>query len=312
MTPTRPEPSIHARAAGATANRFRRRRLVAWATAAAIAVQLEAPLARAGDANAAQASAQTAEQLGNQAYELHQQGKYAESIATYLRAYELSKASVILFNVATIYDRKLHERALASDYYRRYLAATDAEPGLVQKANERLETLKREKEAEEKPPAATPVVVPSAPQTVGPAQGAAAPPAAPTPASPPPAPAAAEPPGPRSPGWRTAGIIVGATGVAGIAASMALGYAAKTKNDDANAVCNGAACTSASGVAWAHDAGTLATASTITFAAGAGLVGVGAVMFFFAPRVARADRSPVAVDPQIGPGHAGLLLHGSF
>ena len=43
------------------------------------------------------------------------EGKHAEAIATYLKVYELSSASVVLLNIANIYDRKLHERELASD-----------------------------------------------------------------------------------------------------------------------------------------------------------------------------------------------------
>jgi hypothetical protein len=100
--------------------------------------------------------------------------------------------------------------------------------------------------------------------------------------------------------------------LASIAVSMGLGYVAKSKNDDANSVCNGAACTTPRGVTLAHDAGTFATASTVTFAAGAGLLGVGAAMFFFAPRAAGGGGGAVAVDPQIGPGRAGLSLQGSF
>src|SRR5690349_16640257 len=65
------------------------------------------------DARAAEPQAvQTAEQLANRAYDEHAAGKYPEAIASYLKAYELSNAGVILFNVATIYDRKLHEREL--------------------------------------------------------------------------------------------------------------------------------------------------------------------------------------------------------
>src|SRR5438132_10258592 len=62
-----------------------------------------------------------AEALAREAYAQHAAGSYSESIATYMKAYELSGATAILFNIAAIYDRKLHERALAIEYFRRYL-----------------------------------------------------------------------------------------------------------------------------------------------------------------------------------------------
>src|SRR3954464_11901786 len=96
--------------------------------ALALATSVASPIALAAPAP----EAKTAEQLANEAYEQHTAGRYAEAIATYLRVYEMSKAGTVLFNVATIYDRKMHERDLAMDYYRRYLRAADAEPALVQ------------------------------------------------------------------------------------------------------------------------------------------------------------------------------------
>src|SRR5258706_3153007 len=89
------------------------------------------------------------EELARQAYRENGEGKYAEAIATYMKAYELSHAAAILFNIAMIYDYRLHERALAIDYFRRYLQAPDAESAFAAKATERLSALKRESEKEE-------------------------------------------------------------------------------------------------------------------------------------------------------------------
>src|SRR5579864_3196237 len=63
----------------------------------------------------------SAEDLADLAYKMQEEGQYAEAIGTYTRAYEISGAGAILFNIATIYDRKLHERRLAMEYFRRYL-----------------------------------------------------------------------------------------------------------------------------------------------------------------------------------------------
>src|ERR1700729_920445 len=108
-----------------------------------------------------ESSRQTVEQLAEKAYQQHAAGKYAESIATYLKAYEISKASETLFNVATIYDRKLNERELAEDYYRRYIRQPDANPDLVRRATERLTTMKREAQEEQARKAALPVTTAS-------------------------------------------------------------------------------------------------------------------------------------------------------
>src|SRR5258708_15957626 len=102
------------------------------------ATSLAFHLSLAAPAFAQTDSAQTVEQLANLAYEQHAAGKYPEAIATYLKAYEISKAAEILFNVATIYDRKLHERELAADYYRRYIRTPEAHPDLLDRATDGL------------------------------------------------------------------------------------------------------------------------------------------------------------------------------
>ena len=277
-----------------------------------IATTLTSQLAtsRAYGADPAPASSATApapssaEQLANEAYQQHTAGHYGEAISTYLKAYEISKAGVVLFNVATIYDRKLHERELAEDYYRRYLGAHDAEPELVKKATERLTALKKEDE-DAAAKSATPVTPLSA--------AAAAPlPSEPAPASPPrpSTDAARDSTSPGKP-LRTAGIVVGAVGVAGVGASLVLGFLAKGKNDDANAICNGAVCTSDRGVTLAKDAGTFATASTVAFITGLVLVGGGVTMYFVAPRDTSASSS-ITLGPAFGATSAGMSLHGSF
>src|SRR5205814_3285664 len=123
--------------------------------------------------------------------------------------FEISKAGAILFNIATIYDRKLHERALAIEYFRRYLEATDAEPEFARRATERLSALKAEEAAEAQ--------VRSWVRVSPPPPGAPAPPAA----------VAAATPSRAAPsdgaGLRHAGLIVGGVGLLGVGAGLVLG-----------------------------------------------------------------------------------------
>ena len=227
-------------------------------------------------ADVAAPPASSAQELAERAYELHSTGDFAASIATYLKAYELSNAGVILLNIATIYDRKLHERDLAADYYRRYLHAADAEPDLVLKATQRLTTLKQE----DSTPAVSSRAVVAEPRMVSVDAPAAMPPLG----APRDAIGVPDDPGTeRGHELRTAGIVTGSVGLGGVAASVVLGLLAKGKNDDANALCNGAACSSSEGVHLAHEAGNLATASTISFFAGLALAGGGLTMIVLAP-----------------------------
>ena len=79
--------------------------------AVSVATMLAGPPARAAGEGAAATptptTAPTGPQLAEQAYDLQASGKYADAIAMYLKAYELSRDALTLLNVATIYDRKL-------------------------------------------------------------------------------------------------------------------------------------------------------------------------------------------------------------
>ena len=82
------------------------------------------------------------ESLAARAQQAYQGARYGDAVALYLKAYRLQPASILLYNVAYIYDRKLDEPDLAVTYYRRYIQAVDAEPDLVQKATRRLRVFK--------------------------------------------------------------------------------------------------------------------------------------------------------------------------
>ena len=93
--------------------------------------------------SAAYAQAPTeVESLASRAQLAYKGARYGDAVALYLKAYRLQPASILLYNIGYIYDRKLDEPSLAVTYYRRYIKAIDAEPDLVQKATRRLRTLK--------------------------------------------------------------------------------------------------------------------------------------------------------------------------
>jgi hypothetical protein len=280
------------------------RRLRRWATIGAASLALQfvgAPSRAAGPA------APSAEELADQAFKLQQAGEYAEAIGTYVRAYNLSPVGAILFNIATLYDRKLHERALAMEYFRRYLQAPDAEASFIQKATERLSVLKAEVDAEERARRALPT--------------ATAPTAAPAPAPPAPTPPPVSPPvthdasleetSSGGSGLHAAGLVVGITGIAGVGASMVLGLLAKNKNDEADKYCGPTTCHDQRGVTLEQQTNTLGVAGTATFVAGAALVATGVTMYLLAPS-RRAPSAAIAIGPVAHSSAPGVKLDVTF
>jgi hypothetical protein len=263
---------------------------------------LSLSLAWVPSARAAGEPTETIEQLAEQAYSLQAAGKNAEAITVYLRAYEISKDAILLLNVATIYDRKMNEPALAAEYYRRYLIAPDAEGERVKGVTDRLAVLKREAEEDRAKMVAAPAAQPAQP---------AAPPPAPVTATPP-APAAGDS-GSHGSGVRVAGIVVGLVGVAGLATSFALGGVAKSKNDEANAVCNGRACQNQNGVDLARSAESFATGSTVAFVAGLTFIAGGITLYAVAPRGEASNaKTSVMLSPRVDRSGGGFVLQGAF
>ncbi|MCB9588689.1 MAG: hypothetical protein H6718_24985 [Polyangiaceae bacterium] len=149
---------------------------------------------------------------------------------------------------------------------------------------------------------------------------AEAPPETPPPAvTPTPAPA----PGPRGDegtsdgsGQRTAGIIVGGLGLAGIAVGSVFGLQAISKNSDAEKFCpRGSECDSQQGVDLTDDAKSAATVSNIAFGVGAAALIGGLVLYFTAPdkpQAARLQRNRWQVSPVFGGGTTGFGFMGAF
>ncbi|MCU0654133.1 MAG: soluble NSF attachment family protein [Polyangiaceae bacterium] len=123
----------------------------------------------------ARAEEVTAEQYADQAYQKYEKGAYAEAIALYMKSYEISRDARIVFNVAQIYDKKIQDRELAIEFYRRYLKTTTTEADLVKRATDRIAALSAA------PAAAT---APATTASGAPAATAPAPAPAPTQAAP--------------------------------------------------------------------------------------------------------------------------------
>lgn len=103
-------------------------------------------------------------------------------------------------------------------------------------------------------------------------------------------------------GRRVVGLVVGATGVATLAVGTVLGFAAKSRFDEARSSCDGDLC-DASGVEVRASAVRRANAATVVFGLGAAAVIGGAVLWFTAPR---AQTLAVGATP------TGLIVRGVF
>ncbi len=107
-----------------------------------------------------------------------------------------------------------------------------------------------------------------------------------------------------------AAIIIGSVGVVGLGASIILGIAAKTKDDDAAAFCDGDGCSTA-GVDLNQDALRMGHIATGTFIGGAVLTTTGLLMWFTSPSDdLDAKEQTVSALPFVGPSAFGITLQG--
>jgi hypothetical protein len=298
----------------ATSRRRPRRPPVATFAVALFLLQLASSRAYAAEPET------DAQALVDRAYAEHAAGRDVEAVGSYLKAYELTKAAAILFNVAMLYERHLHERALALEYYRRYAEAPEAKPELVQRAIERLGALKREQDEEDARRAAelaaprTPAQPEPAPSPAGEGEEEAHSP--PQPSGEARAPASADPSdtnagtNTRATRMRATGLVLGGVGLVSVGTSMVLGLVAKGKNDEANTYCSPSVCATQQGVSAEHAAVAFSTAATVTFVAGAVFLAAGVTFFVAAPR-SRA-RAQITLVPQAGSRAAGLTLYSTF
>jgi hypothetical protein len=238
-----------------------------------------------------------AQDLVNKAYQEHAAGREVAAVGLYAKAYEITHAAAILFNVATIYDRRLHERTLAMEYFRRYIGSPDATPEFIQKATDRLAALKRDAEEEER-------------KRVEEDKKWTQRLAAPLPPEPPVRASASPSADKGGSSLRTVGFVVGGVGLATIGASLVLGAVAKNRDDTANQNCSATTCRNTTGVSAEHDAVSFATASTGAFIGGGVLLAAGVTLALVAPSHTTAVRITIA--PRVGTSGGGLALNARF
>jgi serine/threonine-protein kinase len=104
-------------------------------------------------------------------------------------------------------------------------------------------------------------------------------------------------------GQRTAALVVGGVGVAGLAVGTVFGVIAIWDKHIADQACDGTACTSSGGVTAGKDAQSAANVSTVAMIVGAVGVAGGTILWLTAPH-----RTPAAV----GIGPSGIAVRGSF
>lgn len=257
-------------------------------------------LPRAANAQAAGTETKAAEDLAQQAFDAYSRGDFLSSVALYKRAYQTSSAGVILFNIANIYDKKLRDKELALEYYRRYLRSGDTEPDLVKRASERLDVVRAEIEAAKQ--ATNDDRVPRA-NPPAPAAGSVAPAAA-KPTPPP-------PPQPQRTTLAYVGLGSAVAGVGLMALGGYFGNQASKKNDDAERLCpSGNTCPDDRGLKLTQDAKDAARNSTWLFIGGGVLTAGGVALYIYAPKKMedRMSRVSLRVTPQLG----GLAISGEW
>jgi hypothetical protein len=105
---------------------------------------------------------------------------------------------------------------------------------------------------------------------------------------------------------RTAGLVVGGVGVAGVVVGSIFGILAKATYDSAVNQCKGTTRCTPPEVEQGNAAHSQATVSTVAFIAGGALLGGGAFLYFTAPRAG------VTVSPTVGMRSAGVGINGSW
>lgn len=244
-----------------------------------------------------------AQQLAAQGFEAYNAGRYHTALQFYDQALEAHPAAALYFNVARIHETKLSAPDKAIEYYRKALEAPDVTEALVEKSLARIRVL------------TALLAQPNQPEGQAPPPKQAEPPEGqPPPAGRQPLPAGRqpraavedEPATSQGSTQKTIGYVVGITGLVAVGAGLGLGGWALLERDNARKTCDGDQCTTPDGVDSMTAASDLATASTITFAAGGALSAVGLGMVLFAPERKPDDQDSATTPPATG--RTGLRL----
>lgn len=263
---------------------------------ACAALMLGAPRAWAESTPPAATDVALSERYAARAFEAYKRKDHPSALALYQKALDAAPSADILYNIARIYDLGLRDRALAISFYSRYVNDPGAVPNRIEAASKRIAELR----AAELAAVAPPPPAPSAPTVVV--------------AHEPPALAATAAPDDSSTALTTSAILVGSVGLIGVGLGVGFGLTAQSDLEESDRYCNGNQCTSQIGVEAAKDANRSANVATISFAAGGGLLALGAVLWFIAEGSSEhPELAPeLAWTPRIGPNELSLAVSGSF
>ncbi len=113
-------------------------------------------------------------------------------------------------------------------------------------------------------------------------------------------------------GMKIAGYVLAGAGVVGLGVGTWAGLTAKSKNDDAKALCPvDGPCSNRAGVDASDAAKSRGTISTVAFIAGAALVAGGIVLIVIAPS-SKETHTSFSVAPSVAAGSGGLVAVGRF
>jgi tetratricopeptide (TPR) repeat protein len=246
-----------------------------------------------------------AERNAAEAFDAYRAGHYGTAVALYVQAYNATPNADILYNIARIYDTKLGDRKLAMTFYRRYIADPGALADRIKLANERLVSLREAEIAADDSPAPRDGASNDGASNTDPSNARRRVSAGP---------AQAQPDSESARTWSTQelfGVIVGAAGVVGVGIGAGFGVAALSDAGTARDLCDGNACREQRGVTAARNASQNARVSTVGFAAGAALLGIGTALFLSAdkpterPQVGRLRWAPLASKSSVALGVSG-------
>ncbi len=250
------------------------------------------------------------EEMAAKAFSAAKSGNYSQAVELYLAAYEVSRNSSILYNLASLFDRFTHEPQSAIEYYQRFVAAKDAPVDLVRKAMVRIAELKTreaqvavsqkpESPAEALSPAlASPAEKPSvsmAEKTV-PNPEPAVQMTLPVPVS-----------DSRLPGLQMAGLVTGGIGLLTAGVGLVFGARASALYADSNQYCSARSCREPAGIRLTQQTKESATAATVLVSVGGAAVATGLGLLIFG---GRQDQAPLSVVPVFFESQRGVALSG--
>jgi tetratricopeptide (TPR) repeat protein len=264
-----------------------------------VAASIYSPSVLADDTAAADpSSVSQSERRAADAFAAYNRKEYAAAIALYLEAYDAAPSGSILYNIARIYDLKLHNRPSAIAFYRRYVADPSAQGDLIDVSNQRLRELRNAEIGIER------VADDGSVRTDGgTARRRDALPRA--------AHDAGEEPRGRWSTLRWTGVALGAVGLVGVGVGGGFGLAAMSRASTAKDQCDGNACVSQQGVDAARTARSDASVANVGFIGGGALLLSGAALYFLGGEKA-GEESPLRLEARATTSTTSLQVVGRW